>query len=239
VAAAVALEAVPPEYRLDLVGHLLDDPIRAVRLQAARLLASVPVVQLTEPQRQTRDRGLEEYIAAQQINADRPEAHLNLGGLYRDRGQLAAAEAAYDTALKRQPAFVPAYLNLADLYRQQGQDDKGERLLRQALTMVPEQAEVYHALGLLLVRQQHHPEAMAALAQAARLRPDVWRYSYVYAVGLHDTGKPHEAIDVLEAVHTRHPYAQEIVAALMAFHREQGNVAAARRYAAALQALSP
>lgn len=239
VAAAAALEAVPAAHRLDLVGHLLDDPIRAVRLQAARLLASVPVVQLTETQRQARDRGLAEYIAVQQIHADRPEAHLNLGGLYRDRGQLAAAEVAYYAALKRHPAFVPAYLNLVDLYRHQGQDDQGERLLRQALRVSPEQAEVYYALGLLLVRQQRHSEAMVALAQAARLRPDVPRYSYVYAVGLYDTGKPHEAINVLEAVHTRHPYAHEIVAALVAFHREQGNFAAARRYAATLRALSP
>jgi tetratricopeptide (TPR) repeat protein len=239
VAAVQALEAVPPPHRLALAGHLLNDPIRAVRIQAARMLASGPVAQLTEAQRQDLERGLQEYIAAQQVNVDSPEAHLNLGVLYRERGRLAEAEAAYRTSLQRQPAFVPAYVNLADLYRQQGQDDKGERLLRQALTVVPEQAEVHHALGLLLVRQQRHPEAVAALAQAASLHPDVPRYSYVYAVALHDTGAPQKAIDVLEAAHTRHPYNREILEALVAFHREQGNLEAARQYTATLQALSP
>jgi tetratricopeptide (TPR) repeat protein len=239
VAAVEALEAVPPPHRLALAGHLLNDPIRAVRIQAARMLASAPVTQLTEGQRQVLERGLQEYIAAQHVNADSPEAHLNLGGLYRERGQLAAAEAAYRTALQRQPAFVPAYVNLADLYRQQGQDDQGERLLRQALMVVPDQAEVHHVLGLLLVRKQRHLEAIAALAQAARLRPDVPGYSYVYAVALHDTGKSREAIDVLEAAHRRHPYAREIVTALATFHREQGNLEAARHYTTILQALSP
>jgi uncharacterized protein HemY len=239
VAAVEALEGVPPPHRLTLAGHLLNDPIRAVRIQTARMLTAVPPEQLTEVQRQALKRAMEEYIAAQQANADSPEAHLNLGGLYRERGQWDAAEAAYRTSLQRQPAFVPAYVNLADLYRQQGQDAQGERLLRQALTAVPDQAEVHHALGLLLVRQQRHPEAIEALAQAARLRPDVARYNYVYAVALHDTGKPQEAIDVLEAAHTRHPYAREIVAALVAFHREQGNLEAARHYATTLQALSP
>jgi Tfp pilus assembly protein PilF len=239
VAAVEALEAVPQPYRLALAGHLLNDPIRAVRIHAARTLVSVPVAQLTEVQRQDLDRGVEEYITAQHVHIDSPEAQLNLGGLYRDRGQLAAAEAAYHLALQRQPAFVPAYVNLADLYHQQGQDDKGERLLRQALTVVPEQAEVHHALGLLLVRQQRHPEAVAALAQAASLRPDVPRYSYVYAIALHDTGTPQKAIDVLEAAHKRHPYNREMLTALVAFHREQGNFEAAQQYAATLQALAP
>lgn len=133
---------------------------------------------------------MEEYIAAQQVNADRPEAHLNLGVLYAEPGQYAAAEAAYRTALRRQPKFVQAYVNLADLSRQQGRDAAGEGFLRQALTLAPQNAEVYHALGLLLVRQQRRAEAVEALAQAARLRLDAPHYSYVYAVALHDETPP-------------------------------------------------
>jgi tetratricopeptide (TPR) repeat protein len=239
VGAVEALAAVPPAQRFPLAGHLLHDPMRAVRIQAARHLAAVPAAQLTEAQRGALARALEEYIAAQQVNAERPEAHLNLGNLYAEQGQFAAAEAAYRTALRRQPTFVQAYVNLADLARQQGRDDEGEGLLRQALTLAPQNAEVHHALGLLLVRQRRHAEAVAALAQAARLRPDDPRYSYVYAVALHDTGRPREAIRVLEQTHARHPYDREVLVALVTYAQEAGDMETARRYADKLRALTP
>jgi Tfp pilus assembly protein PilF len=238
-AAVDALEALPPQSRLPLAWHLVQDPIRAVRIQAARQLAAVPRAQLTEAQNAALERSLAEYMAAQQANAERPEAHLNLGLLYAEQGQFAAAEAAYQMALKRQPAFVPASVNLADLYRLQGKDDAGEHVLRQARTSVPRNAEVAHALGLLLVRQKRYGEALEALAQAATLRPEMARYSYVYAVALHATGKPQEAIRILEETHARHRYDRDIVSALVTFHEELGHQEAAQRYADALRALSP
>jgi Tfp pilus assembly protein PilF len=239
VAALEALASVPPQHRFPLAAHLLHDPMRAVRVQAARQLAAVPEEQLPEAQRLALDQAVAEYIAAQQESAERPEAHLNLGILYSERGQFADAEAAYRTALLRQPTFVQAYVNLADLYRQQGRDDAGEGFLRQALTQTPQNAEVYHALGLLLVRQQRHAEAIEALFQAARLRPDTPRYSYVYAVALHDAGQARKAIRVLEETHARHRYDREVLTALVAFAQEAGDMETARRYAATLRALAP
>ena len=47
-----------------------------------------------------------------------------------------------------------------------------------------------------------------------------------------------QAIRVLEAAHARHPAQREIIAALVTFHRQQGNMEAAQAYAAKLQALS-
>jgi Tfp pilus assembly protein PilF len=239
LAAVEALEAMPPPQRLPLAWPLVQDPIRAVRIEAARQLAAVPPAQLTAAQRTVLDRAITEYIAAQQVSAERPEAHLNLGMLYSERGQFAAAEAAYQAALARQPMFMPAYVNLADLFRLQGQDDKGEQVLRQALTLSPRTAEVHHALGLLLVRQQRHAEAVEALSQAASLRPDLPRYSYVYAVALHATGKPRQALRVLEATHARHRYDREVLSALFTFSQELGDQEAARHYATKLRALSP
>jgi tetratricopeptide (TPR) repeat protein len=238
-AAAEALEAVPPQSRLPLAWHLVQDPIRAVRIQAARQLATVPRAQLTEAQHAVLERSLAEYIATQQANAERPEAHVNLGLLYTEQGRFAEAEAAYQMALKRQPAFVPASVNLADLYRLQDRDDAGERILRQARTSVPRNAQVAHVLGLLLVRQKRYDEALEALAQAATLSPEVPRYSYVYAVALHSTGKPQEAIRLLEEAHARHRYDRDIVSALVTFHEQLGHQEAARRYADTLRALSP
>jgi predicted CXXCH cytochrome family protein len=240
--AVQALDNLDPRRRLPLLLPLVQDPVRALRIEAARGLAPLPsalLAQLPAAQRVVLDKATEEYIAAQQTNAERPEAHLNLGLLYAERGEFTQAEAAYRTALKLQPLFVPAYVNLADLYRLQGQDGDGEKALRQAAAIAPRDADVQQTLGLLLVRQHRLPEALEALAQAARLNPRNPHYSYVYAVALNSTGKPDEAIKILEEAYSRQPNDLELLYALVTFNRNRGNLEAARRYAQQLLTLAP
>ena len=139
-AAVAALEVRQPAARLEPAFPLLIDRVRAVRLQAARVLAAVPSEQLSGGQRATLARVLDEYRASQQANADRAEAHLNLGVLHTQLGELDEAERAYRTALDVDPSFVPTYLNLADLYRQQGREGAGEAVLREALAIAADPA---------------------------------------------------------------------------------------------------
>ncbi len=240
--AVQALDNIDPRMRLPLLFPLLQDPVRAIRIEAARGLAPLPpalLAQLPAAQRAVLDKATAEYIAAQQTNADRPESHLNLGLLYAERGEFAEAETAYRTALKLQPTFVQAYVNLADLYRLQGKDGDGEKALRQAAAIAPKDADVQQALGLLLVRQHRLPEAVEALAQATRLNPDHMHYRYVYAVALHSTGQPDDAIRVLEEAHARQPNDRELLYALVTFNRDRGNLEAARRYAQQLLTVAP
>jgi len=62
-----------------------------------------------------------EYRAAQLFNADRAEGQSNLGSMEARGGNLDAARADFETAIRLQPSFVPAYVNLADVQRRQGQ----------------------------------------------------------------------------------------------------------------------
>lgn len=170
--ALMAAESLEPEARLRLASPLLNDPIRGVRIEAARILIGSNAPDL-EP-------ALAEYRSAQEANADRPEAQLNLGWLAALRNDHAGAEASWRNALLLDPGFAPAYVNLADLYRLQGRDTEGETLLRQA----PDDASVHHALGLLLVRLGRLDEALPELARAVELAPGEARYAYVYEVAL-------------------------------------------------------
>ena len=111
---------------------------------------------------------------------------MNIGLIHVDQGQFDRAEAAYRTALDLQPDFTQAAVNLADLYRIQGREGEGEKTLRQALALDPPNAAAHHALGLWLIRQKRLPEALTALAEAARLSGDNPRYGYVYAVALNE-----------------------------------------------------
>jgi Tfp pilus assembly protein PilF len=238
-ASVSALESVEPALRVELLAPLLDDPVRAVRMEAARALADAPRDRLTDAERTALDRGLAEYVAAERFNADRPESHLNLGLLYAAQRRLPEAEAALRAALERDPRFGAASVNLADLYRATGRDAEGERVLRDALKQDPRSGAAHHALGLLLVRQKRMAEAMPELEVAARLVPENARYGYVYGVGVSGTGQPKQAIEILERVLARHPYDRDTLSALLAYAREQSRPRQALAYARRLAAVEP
>ena len=239
-AAAVAtLESVPVEIRVRLAFPMLDDPVRAVRIEAARVLASIPAGELSKAQRASLDKALREAVSAQQAMAERPEAQTYLGGLYAALGDTEKAVAAYKTAMELNAVYVPAYVNLADFYRAQGRETEAEKVLRRAAKVSPGNAEVHHALGLSLVRQQRTDEGVEELRLASTSAPDNARYIYVYAVALNSTGKAEQAVMVLQGAHNQHPNNPDILSALVAFHRDMGNEAAARSYADKLRAISP
>jgi predicted CXXCH cytochrome family protein len=231
-----AAEALPPERRGTVAAPLLQDPVRAVRLAAAHALAGVS---LPAAARADFERALAEWIRSEEVNSDRPEAHLNLATMYARRGRPADAESALRAALRLDPRFVPALVNLADLLRAQGRDADGERFLGDALRADPDHPEALHALGLLRVRQNRLAEAVDLLRRAAARRPESARFAYVYAVALHDTGRPAEAITVLTAAHRQRPADRDTLAALATYVAERGNLPQALEYAERLAALDP
>lgn len=238
-AAVSTLGLVQTEARSELVVPLLTDPVRAVRLEAARVLAGVPLDRLSDSQRVTLTRTLEEYRVSQLTNADRAETHLNLGVLAVQLGRYDDAEGAYRTALRIDSGFVAAHLNLADLYRQQGREAEGEKVLRDALAVTEEPAHVEHSLGLLLVRQGRLPEALQALRSAAERRPDLSRYVYVYGVALQSSGNVPGALEVLSTAHERHPEDRDLLIALITMHRDTGSRELALEFARKFTETSP
>jgi len=238
-AALGAVADIDPQMRVPLAAPLLVDPVRTVRSDAARALASVPAAQVPEALRPMVATGLDEYRAAQLLNADRPEGLLNLAVLAIEGGDTAEAERLYQAALRLTPAVPAIYVNLADLYRTQNHDADGERVLRKGLEVVPDSADLHHALGLVLVRAKRLPEALPAFARAAKLDPDASRYAYVYAVALDSSGQTRPAIAELERAFALHPGDLELVSALTTMNQARGNRDAALGWARKLVELAP
>ncbi len=234
-----ALDIADPDTRLRLAYPLLTDTIRTVRVEAARILAPVPAHSLTPTQQSLIDQSVQEYIQAELFNADRPEAHLNLGVLYAGRGLFDDAEASYRTALRIDPANVQAHVNLADLFRLQGREDEGERLLRQVLELSPDAADAHHALGLLLVRRAGIDEAVEYLAAASNSQPGNERFGYIYGVALNSIGDSSNALLMLERSLGYNPNSRNLLMALATINRDNGALDAALRYTEALLAIPP
>jgi tetratricopeptide (TPR) repeat protein len=230
-AALRLLERTDLRNQVHLGWPLLQDPVRVVRIEAARGLAPLLRQPLPENLREQLDRAIEEYLRAEKVNAERPEAQVNLGNLFVATGDLDSAARAYQSAIGLDAAFIPAYVNLADLYRVQQRDEDGERVLRAGLAVEGQNAGLQHALGLLLARGQRLDEALPHLRLAANAAPEHPRYAYVYGLALQSTGATAEALAVLERGRARHPADRDLLLALATMHRDRGELKAARQYA--------
>ncbi len=223
LASVSALVALPQAMLAQLAFPLIDDPVRSVRIEAARVLAPVFVGQLHDEHLEAYNRAMNEYIYSQLINAEIPQAQLNLGNYYSAKGGIDKAIIAYKKAIMLEDVFIPAYINLAELYRTQKNYVDEENMLRKAVKISPENADAYYAFGLLLIRQKKNKEAVEALQRAANSDLMNAHYIYVYAVALNSTGKKEQAINVLQEANIRFPEDLNIIEALIVFHHEMGN----------------
>ena len=234
-----SLEFLPAHQRLQLLQPLFDDPVTSVRMAVARSLAPVPLDRIEPQQAQALQALFDEYTAIQRRHADMPGALMQLGVFYATRNDLPSAEAAYREALFLNPQLVPGYLNLADLLRAGGREDEARKMLQRALEIAPEHGNTLHALGLLETRGGNTELALDYLQRAAALETNGTRHRFVYAIALHDLGKPAEAITQLQSLVRQAPANEEALLALANYCAELGRRDEARGYAGMLLELAP
>jgi predicted CXXCH cytochrome family protein len=233
------VESIPGGQLWPLVSPLLSDSNRGVRIRVAALLAAVPTASQPPADRDRFERAAAEFIAAQRLNADRPEARSALGNFLTRRGSFPDAEVEYKAALRLSTHYAPAAINLADLYRQVGRDGDGENVLRTAIEVSPRDAGLHHALGLALTRLKRSDDALEELHRAAELDSQRARYAYVYGVALRSAGRTGDAMAVLKENLVRHPVDRDTLLALVTFNRDAGDIASALGYAEQLSRIAP
>ncbi len=239
IAALGMIATADPENRVRSGVPLLSDPVRGVRIEAARLLADIPDARIPEGKRAARAAALLEYENALALEADWPAGQVNLGNLRLRQGRVDEAIAAYERAIALDKGLADAYVNLADLLRQLGRDPEGEAILRRGLAVLPRDAGLHHALGLLLTRKGDKAAALTEFVEAARLAPDNARYAYVHAIAVDSAGKREQALALLRNANKRHPNDLDILGALLSLSRESGDRQAALGYAKQLTELLP
>lgn len=228
--ATSSLEHIPLKYRLSLATPLLDDPSRAVRIQAARVVAGMPALAFGDKADSFKS-ALQEYIDLQNSLADTPEAHINLGVLYTEQKKFKLAEEEYQYAIRLAPEFVPAHINLANLYNRLGRNDDAELEFREVLKLIPNNGEVHYSLGLLLAEQQRYSDAVAELATATKLLPNRRRIAYNYAIVLQQIKQYSSAESVLKKIISVAPEEPEMMYALVMLYAQQNKWDLALPYA--------
>lgn len=231
-----ALEAFPVQMRVKQTFEMLSDPVKIVRMEAARQLSSQPLGALPKAEEKVLKKAFDEYEKILLFTAERPETQVSLGVFYTNRQMPHKAQKAYEEAIRLQPQFVPSYVNYANFLMQKGNMQEAFTLLQQGLKAVPNVAILHHALGLWYVRNKEHEKAVTALKKAAVLDKTNPRFSYVYAVAIGES-KPKEAIAILEEAYHRHTGDQQIVSGLVYYTKQIGASSKSEMYKKKLYAL--
>jgi tetratricopeptide (TPR) repeat protein len=221
-----ALSLLPPERWPGEALALLEDPVRSVRVEAARLMAPVRE-HLRQAQAAAFERAAGEYREAQRAILSQPEAHALLGDFEVSLGNLPEALEHFRMALAMEPAGAATRINYADALRRAGDEAEATRILREGIGSQPESGLLRHALGLSLVRSQRPEDGLEQLLEAVRLEPGNSRYAYVAAIALNSMGRPDDALRSLGDARRQFPNDFDIGWALATILRDRGESARA------------
>ncbi|GGI93123.1 hypothetical protein GCM10007978_33460 [Shewanella hanedai] len=191
---------------------LLNDPLRSVRVAAARTLRTDSKIKANQ-----------ELTRANEVSAWRGEGRLNLGLQLLATGRWQEAEQQLSASIMTDPYFEPSYVNLADIYRATGQTAKAKGVFENGLQHNPQSADLNYGFGLHLIRGKDYLSAERYLAQAAQLAPPNTQYQYVYLVALDHNGRTTDALNYLKQYLTIYPASPQLVDIGIGYSRKTGN----------------
>ncbi|MEN8225895.1 MAG: tetratricopeptide repeat protein [Bacteroidota bacterium] len=167
---------------LSLLAPLLNDPVKAVRMQAAFRLSSIPVASMDSSLLREFYESLAEYRKAMEYTGEFAASRHNLGVTYQNLGMFEKAEENFLAAIRIDDEFYPSMANLTLTYNQQGRNDDAEAMLRHMIEDFPQYPDAHYSLGLLLAEKGKYEESLESLILAAELMPDHPRIWYNLAM---------------------------------------------------------
>ncbi len=154
------------------------DPVRLVRVYAARALAALPPGMLSESAESGVRHAATEFETAMRVRWGDAGAQAELGFFRLDRGDPVAAAEAFELALTFDPGNIAYRVSAATAWHRAGQVGKAEAALRRALRLAPQAPEVYRNLGRLLAGQGRLAEEQTLYEEALRVLPATNRIEF-------------------------------------------------------------
>jgi tetratricopeptide (TPR) repeat protein len=112
------------------------------------------------------------YLQAIAADPNLGDAHLNLGRLFHEEGELGKAEAHYRDAVRCTADDATCHFNLAVLYEDRGRPEEAILAYERAIACDPNAADCHYNLGLLLDAKGRRSDAMKHLMIARQLYGD-------------------------------------------------------------------
>jgi len=238
-AAVDHLNLSDPKRQTELLTSMLYDPVKAVRVEAARRMTEIADLQLGEAREKIFQASLTDYQKSMEYSADFAFGRYNLGNLYVALRQPEKAIKNYQAAIKIDNLFYPAKVNLAMLYNQMGKNSEAENLLREVVITHPEIYDVSYSLGLLLAEEKKFAEAADYLKQAAKGMPNRARIHYNLGLLLQHLKQDLDAEEALRKAQELEPDSLDYLYALADFYLKRKKLGQARSIAKEMVARHP
>jgi predicted CXXCH cytochrome family protein len=211
-----------PGNLLAAVVPALNDPVKAVRLEAANKLSILKKEQFIESQLRSLQSAQREYEAAMLYVADFPTGRFNLGRYYETTGDVRRALENYEESIAIDSLFYPAKVNLAFLFYNSGNLERAEALFIDLAEHHPEYPDANYNLGLLYGEQGRNEEAIARLEAAAVAQANSSVY-YNLALMYQHVGEFGKAESTLLKAGEKDPGNFKLLYALCDFYIKRGN----------------
>ena len=201
------------ERALRELSPLLEDPLRLVRTEAARVLAALPRDYITGSTLVAMNRCLEEYRTGLTENGDRSGSHMSMGMLHLQAGESDQAIDEFRLAIGLDPEVVGPRSNLAQMY--DGLERKTEaralreeemKLLARDAKLLPKHAGIRYQLALTQYLLGRETEAETSLKQAIVLEPQSTQFLLMLALLYEKQKRWAPAIKITESLLQLDPY---------------------------------
>lgn len=120
----------------------LEDPVKAVRIAAARQLLTLPRGQLPASAQQAAQKASREWQASLAAKSDFPETHMSLGGTALAMRNVAAAISAFEEVTALDPQLAQAWVFLIRLHLAQRNLAAAEFALQKGLAINPDNQDL-------------------------------------------------------------------------------------------------
>ena len=169
-----SLQYLQPDQLHRRLTPMLNDPIRAVRTEAARLLTRVPLRLFSGEERAAFDRALEEYMEGQEFVGDQAAAHLNMAVIYTNLAQeeIGRAQQVKQQEIRLDPQATD---KAQDRYLQtvRPATEKALQAYQQALHINPRFAPAKINLAMLHDQRGEKAEAESQFRDVLEIEPEL------------------------------------------------------------------
>lgn len=238
--AAANLNGLPPSELRDALTPLLSDPVRFVRIEAARVLAPLRASEMHGHENGAFDDAIKEFFAGHQDTADLVSSQLAMGDMYATLNELDEAEKCYRAAIRIEPNAVGPRSHLAGLYDRRIAQAQLES--RQAMRMKDQQTAVAimePVGGYQILAEQLRRDELPLLARDVGLLPKSGTLHYRYGLALYLADRVEEAEKELVEAARLEPTDGTILVAVALLLEKRGKPDAALEYAVAALELDP
>ncbi|MCM8531553.1 MAG: tetratricopeptide repeat protein [Lentisphaeraceae bacterium] len=191
------------------LAKLLKDKVRAVRIEAANLLADFTAEELDFNDREAFAKALVEYKKYLMMSADSATGQMNLGNLYLKRNERPKAIEAFKEAVTIDNYFNMARINLAYILSMDKKYDEAEKLYLKVLEQEPTYGDAWYSLGLLYSEQKRFDKAEEAFDKASMRMPTNIRIFYNRALCLQKLNRMPDAEKAFETGLRNFPQASQ------------------------------